>query len=1108
MTDSEIPVLNGQGPMDLPKWGESLSREIEDLARGAQGLRAAWNQRFGSEAFLNPLFVKSYVAQIRGHSILGVFKAVHGQDPARGAESGASFEDRFLRTAEGLAAGAPAEDPVEISPLHYLGRIVEQAESQKAEGFLVDPEPIGRLLTFVSQLKDLPALSGFRVDQFDRFPSKITEADPEASASDEEPAPRELPEGTRLGKVQVVRRIAVGGFAQVYLVFHPGLKEHRAAKLFTKRDLLGELPNLLKAFYGEAQLQNQLKHPNIVRVLDVDEHEGYLVLHMEYVEGRHLRSLIEERKKAKTHLAPLEILRLAREVAKGLGYAHAQGIMHRDMKPENILIAQDGSVKITDFGLAKTLNDSGQRRTTRLGNLLGTPQYMAPEQVFGDSYDLRVDLYALGAVIYHMAWGQPPFIGRDAWKLLERQRDEKPVPLTTLIKGFPPELDRIVTKLLEKNPDHRYLSATELTEDLESCQAALSNPGLRAPKRRRRAVGIAAGLFVLLVLAAIPGVGALRRWIRAAGDAEVGSVHRDAPASIVALHPAKDPDSPPKAATLPTLKASSAREAKEVPPASKKVPPPPEPDRRPDPGPTEPAPKKTEPAPPRLREKLAAQPVGQRTGTLMGEVLGLVEQREPELRSASYEGLARDLDRFEKDRLAAGDSEAHSSDERLAASHVKALRRMLDLAREVVRERLERLKSVTGPVVLRIAGGGLVSGKVQALGDGKISLRDEHGGTVTVEVSKLAPEEFVPDRGAPAAQLAFQGLTLHPARTLGLALDLEAEDESLLLWAPFLVRLARLEVRRDAGDTALEARDLLAKSQAAPDATTGVLLHHVAFAAAERDLSKESERVLPLFGYLEPDFSSAQRERESLDLLLARRYSRVLASYTGTASASVAGALLLGAFLADLDAGSEELLNGSGWFNNRWEIWPKEPDLKARQQLFNTQDPKLLVFRDRTGTRSLIMNDNSTRAPEGLLLRLRFLPEPGQAERACWSLLLRGGKDGRDSLSLRVDASGIGLYRQVLEPGAKDACLVHAPLPPVARDDRFRTVALVPAEDHLHVFVDGDIVLSLPRESGEIPHQLDFSVSRGSSSVQSLLARKPVPTPEEGAGKKNDTDRR
>jgi serine/threonine protein kinase len=1090
----------------------------------AERLKAEWEKRFTAEAFRNPPFAEAFEIAVRKRDALRLFEIVHLQASAPSAMGAAlPFDDRYRDSVKAIGSKAPpAPGGLPVGLFDYVSLALTAAEGGATRRTEVDLGTIDELLKLGNELLDEPKLSGFRGDILEAFSSTVTPPFSVFLAPARTPDPTKPPVRIELeafvGRIfrgyRIIAVLGRGGFGAVFLAEHPTLPLKRALKLFLDVDRSGPaFEKFREKCFDEARLQSGLNHENILEVVDAFEDQGYVVLVMEYVDGPNLARVIQEKMRARGRFLPLEVLGLAIPVARGLMHAHKHGVVHRDMKPENILLDQ-GRPKIADFGLARYLEETGQRHTTA-GHLVGTPLYMAPEQIAAQAktYGPACDIYSFGVVLYQMCLGITPFDHEDRFAILQQHEFQAPDPISLTITDFPEELDRIILTCLEKRPADRFTSADELLLALERCRENLGR-GIKTVERQswerrtrgRRKMGLwaAAGVLGLLLLGAIPGAAALKKWTLGSSDSQPRTVDQKGPVQIVGFSPAKDPEATPKESHFPTVEPRTQPGANEVLAAPKKELPPAERDPRPEPKVVEPVSKKIELPVPRLREKLAAQPAGARATALMGELLGLFEKHERELRSASYDGLGGELDAFEKARLHAGGSEALSSDEALAALHVKAARRMLDLARQAVREHLGRLRSEKGPVVLKIAGGGLVSGKVQELGDGKISLRDDQGGTVTVDVSKLALEEFVPDRGAPAAQLAFQGLTLDPARTLGLALDFEAEDESVLLWAPFLVRLARLEVRQGARATALGARELLAKSKAAPD-STAVLLHHVAFAAAESELREVQARILPVFGYLEPDFASARREKESLELLLARRYSQVLASYPGTAPGPVAGELLLGVFLADLDAGFEELLNGSGWWNNRWEVWPKEPDIKARQKLFDTRDPKLLVFRDPAGMRSLIMNDNTTRAPEGILLRLSFEPEPGQAESAHWSLLLRGGKDGTDSLSLRVDASGIGLYRQVLEPGAKDACLAHAPLPTASGDDPFRAYALVPAEDHLHVFVDGEIVLSLPRESAKIPHQMDFSVCRGTSSVRCMLARKPATAPAEDAGKKKDT---
>jgi serine/threonine protein kinase len=903
-----------------------------------------------------------------------------------------------------------------------------------------------------------------------------------------------LATGVQVGHYEIVRRLGGGGMGDVYLA-----RDHRFGREVAIKILKSSFANdpaYLQRFERETRIAAQLNHPNIVPVYDTLTFQGCPCLVMAYVRGTDLASYLRQR----GVLPAREALFIVRQVLDALAHAHRQGLVHRDIKPDNILIlveeGQDTAklrVVLTDFGLMKSVRLKGLEAPpgsthTQEGVFLGTPDYVSPEQALAlPEVDSRTDLWALGVVLYEMLSGARPYVAPTLPALLFKIADAhtEPVPLGSLKPDLDPRIVRLVERCLRKKPEERWLRAQDLRDEIDQILAGASS--LERESGAVRNVRRRVGALATLGLAAL---GVLIWSFFGPGN------QAPSPKGAFELPHRSDTARRDEAKTAPALE--EPRKPVEIgKPEPEKIAAPPKTEEKPAP--------KVEPPTPRLREKFAAQRPGPRAAALMADLMSLFEKRQSDLRFASYDGLVEDLDAFDKGLLHGDGALAAPSDD-YVASHSKAARRMLALARQAVQARLERLRTSKGKVVLKTAQGGTVSGQVQDLDQAKISLRDDQGGTITVELSKLALEEFVPGAGAPAAELAFGGLTLHPARTLGQVLDFEENDESVLLWVPFLVRLARLEVRGQARDTALEAKDLLPKTQAVDD-QVAVLVHHVAFEAAESGLLKEKPRVLPVYGYLDPDFSEAQREKESLELLLHRRYSQVVASYRDTASGPVAGELLLLAFEKDLEAGSEELFAGSGWYNNRWDIWPEEPDVKKRQKLFDTRNPKAIVLRDPAGPRSMIMNDDATRAPEGILLRLSFEPEPGRSETAYWSFLLRGGKGRTDNLILRVDAAGIGLYRPVLEPGAKDACLARAPLPPATGEDPFRAYALVPGEEHLHVFVDRESVLSLPVENARIPNQLAFTVCYGQGTVRCMLARKPLPAAADGGKKKKDTDK-
>jgi serine/threonine protein kinase len=205
-----------------------------------------------------------------------------------------------------------------------------------------------------------------------------------------------------------------------------------------------------------------LKHPNIQTALDAGETRSALYLVLEYVNGTSLREILEQRGR----LEPAEAAGYALQLLAALDYAHAQRVYHRDLKPGNVLVSVDGQLKIIDFGIAYMAHT---RRLTWqwAGSTLGTPCYMSPEQVQGKRGDARSDIYALGAMLYEMLTGRPPFDGSDIFAIMQQHLKVTPQPPDRLNRVVPPGLSGIVLKALRKNPDERYQSAAEMIADVE-----------------------------------------------------------------------------------------------------------------------------------------------------------------------------------------------------------------------------------------------------------------------------------------------------------------------------------------------------------------------------------------------------------------------------------------------------------------------------------------------------------------------------------------------------------------------------------------------------------------------------------------------------------------
>jgi len=283
--------------------------------------------------------------------------------------------------------------------------------------------------------------------------------------------PPQVPGERYIGKYRVKSELGRGGMGAVYLAEQPGLGREVAIKeLLQAAD-----PVALRRFLQEAQVMARTSHPNLVQVHDMElmGNVNYLVL--EFVRGRSLRDWMNQ-----TPLPPPQVFAVMHGVLQALDYAHRHAIVHRDMKPENVLISDEGMVKVADFGIARLTDDSGVGGTaTKTGTTVGTPQYMSPEQVASSKVDGRSDLYSAGIVFYELVAGQPPFTASDAdgpFTLMAKHVQAPPKPPSVFQPGLNPELERVILQAIAKRPEDRFQTGQAFDEAM-SRVADLMCPG-------------------------------------------------------------------------------------------------------------------------------------------------------------------------------------------------------------------------------------------------------------------------------------------------------------------------------------------------------------------------------------------------------------------------------------------------------------------------------------------------------------------------------------------------------------------------------------------------------------------------------------------------------
>ena len=263
------------------------------------------------------------------------------------------------------------------------------------------------------------------------------------------------------GRYAVIERIGVGGMAEVYRARDELLGREVAVKVLSER--LSSDKSFVERFRREAQAAANLNHPNIVSLYDygTDGDTNFIV--MEYIDGRSLGEVIQQ----EAPLLPERAAEIAADVARALERAHNAGLVHRDIKPNNIMLTSSGQTKVTDFGIVRALGGETEQQMTQTGMVIGTAAYLSPEQAQGNPVDARSDVYSLGCVLYEMLTGSTPFTGDTPLAVAYKHVREPAEAPSTVNPDVPEDLDAIAMKALAKNPDNRYMSSTEMREDLE-----------------------------------------------------------------------------------------------------------------------------------------------------------------------------------------------------------------------------------------------------------------------------------------------------------------------------------------------------------------------------------------------------------------------------------------------------------------------------------------------------------------------------------------------------------------------------------------------------------------------------------------------------------------
>ncbi len=323
------------------------------------------------------------------------------------------------------------------------------------------------------------------------------EAQPSITKTIETPREELTTGSTFAGRYQIIEELGKGGMGKVYKVIDTRINEKIALKLI-KPEISSD-KKTLERFGNELKLARKITHKNVGKMFDINEEQGTHYITMEYVSGQDLKGLIRQ----SGQLGIGTTVSIAKQICEGLSEAHKAGVVHRDLKPNNIMIDREGSVRIMDFGIARSLKEKG---ITGAGVIIGTPEYMSPEQVEGKEVDQRSDIYSLGIVLYEMVTGRVPFEGDTPFIIGVKHKSEVPRDPKELNAQIPEDLSCVILRCLEKNKEQRYQSAGEVRSELENIEKGIPSTVRVIPERKpltSREITVTFGLKKLLVPALV-----------------------------------------------------------------------------------------------------------------------------------------------------------------------------------------------------------------------------------------------------------------------------------------------------------------------------------------------------------------------------------------------------------------------------------------------------------------------------------------------------------------------------------------------------------------------------------------------------------------------------